>query len=219
MERLITFLMVILLFINLFLYMAGSKMDSGGSDNEISFSGAILEEEFDNNRLGWMEESTDFHLMDVNEGKYLINSIDTGSSRSSANCMHDKFLYDLPLQYEISTSMTLLDQKRRKTHYGLILASPSLEYTFEVHANGKVQVREYDNNRESYETLVSEEMELPEGMPVEMSVRINDTNFEFLVNNQPVGAGQFRSQTAAWRGLRLYTSGESSTAFDYLRIK
>lgn len=214
--------MVILLFINLFLYMSGAnKMEMGteSSSSDFNFSGMILEEEFNDNKLGWTEESTDFHVFDITEGKYFISSIDTGSSRSSTNCIYEKFLYDLPQQYEISSSLTLLDHQFTKAHYGIRLVAASVEYAFEIYANGKVQVREYDTNKDSYEKLISQEIELPEGQPVEISIRIRESEFEFLVNGQSVGAGKFRTETSSWRDLRLYTSTSSSMVVDYLRIK
>lgn len=179
----------------------------------------ILDEPFDTNKLGWVEEQTDYHFLEISHGGYFIHSIDTASHRSSSGSISGSYLYDLPKKYNISTSIKLVEKKRDNTNFGILLSTATLEYTYSFYTKGEVVVSEYNYNADSTVNLISEKLDLIKSDEVDFVIKINDMEFELFVNDVNVGEGKFRTKTSAWYDLRLYTSAESSIVVDYLRIK
>jgi len=179
----------------------------------------ILDENFDSNELGWVEERTDFHYLDIRDGEYFIHSIDTSASRSSSGSLAGNYLYDLPKQYEIATSIKLSEKIKNNTHFGILLYSPTLEHNFAVFSDGEIVVTEYDFNKDSSNELLSKKIELSLSDPTNIIIKIKEMEFELVINNKTIGTGNFKTETNSWYDLRLYTSVESSILVDYLRIK
>ena len=68
----------------------------------------ILNDNFDRNRLGWMEEYTSSHSTGIKEGFLYILSKDTSKQRTSNGPQNVSFLWDLPDEYEIISSIPKL---------------------------------------------------------------------------------------------------------------
>ncbi|MDP3928493.1 MAG: hypothetical protein Q8R57_05685 [Bacteroidota bacterium] len=179
----------------------------------------ILYEEFETNEIGWIEEQTDFHFLEIKNGEYYIHSKDTSSARSSSGSKADWYLYGLPKQYEIKTSIKTSDISKEKTHFGLILYSPTIEYLFIIYTNGDLIVSEYDYNSEKYKNLLAKNLEISLSDPIELSIIINDMEFIMKINDKKIGNGTFKTKTSSWNDLRLFTSSESAILVDYLKIK
>ena len=179
----------------------------------------ILDEPFDTNKLGWVEEQTDYHFLEISHGGYFIHSIDTASDRSSSGSISRSYLYDLPKKYEIATSLKLVEKKRDETNFGILLSTATLEYTYSFYTKGEVVVSEYNYNADSTVNLISEKIDLLRSDKADIVIKINEMDFKLFVNDVNIGEGKFRTKTSAWYDLRLYTSAESSIVVDYLRIK
>jgi len=52
----------------------------------------ILNENFDSNKIGWTEESTQAHITELKDGYYYIYSIDTAKEQSSTGPQNISFL-------------------------------------------------------------------------------------------------------------------------------
>jgi len=179
----------------------------------------IIDEQFDTNKLGWVEERTDFHYLNIRKGEYLIHSLDTSVARSSTGTMAGRYLYDLPMQYEITTSVKLVKKNSNKVSFGLFLYSSTLEYGFTIYSDGEIIVSEYDYNRESSINLLSKKIKLTPSDSTDIMISINDMGFELIVNDISIGTATFRTETSSWHDLRLFTSSGSAILVDYLRIK
>ncbi|MNK05508.1 hypothetical protein D3C87_233910 [compost metagenome] len=82
-----------------------------GSNKEDSL---ILDENFDENKLGWPEEITEAHEVFIEKGLYNIYSIDTSRYRSSVYSLKNEYLLNLPEEYIISTSIDLKKRSHKK---------------------------------------------------------------------------------------------------------
>lgn len=180
----------------------------------------ILDENFNENKLGWPEEFTEAHKVFIENGYYNINSIDTTRYRSSAYSLKNQYLLDLPEEYVISTSFDLKKRSNKErdiTNFGILLNSSSLEYEFTVYWHGLTMATEYGINTDVRKTIV-EKYNKEIDSPTKIEIRIKGRDFKFFVNNNLQGSGRFRSKTKHWENLRLYTTTGSSVAIDYLRI-
>jgi hypothetical protein len=179
----------------------------------------ILNEEFEINELGWVEEQNDFHFLEINNGEYYIHSIDTNSARSSTGSKADLYLYGLPKEYEIKTSFKTTEIRNENTHFGIILYSSTMEYLFIIYPNGDLIVSEYDYNNETHTNILGKNIKsslLTE--PIELLINVNDMEFTMYVNDLKIGNGKFKTKTSSWNDLRLFTSSKSAILIDYLKI-
>src|SRR5205085_12304695 len=64
----------------------------------------ILNENFERNRLGWVEEFTEAHYTGIKDGFLYIVSKDTSKYQTSNAPQNISFLWDMPSDYEITTS-------------------------------------------------------------------------------------------------------------------
>lgn len=187
------------------------------SDNEAL---PILDENFDENKLGWPEEFTEAHEVYIEDGYYHINSIDTSRYRSSIYSLQDEYLLNLPNEYVISTSIDLKKRSNKKrdiTNFGILLNSSSLEYEFSIYWHGLVMATEHSINTDTWDTIFEKQNE-EISSPIKIEVKIKGRDFKLYVNDNLEGSGKFRSQTKNWENLRLYTTTGSKVAIDYLKI-
>lgn len=98
----------------------------------------ILDEPFNDNEIGWIEESTSSHILDIVDGYYRISSRDSMSSRTSRGRLLSNYLVNLPSEYSIESSIKLTESENEDTHFGIILLSPSLEYCISIYSTGWV---------------------------------------------------------------------------------
>lgn len=198
----------------LFFVLITSSCQSIDMSNDV-----ILDESFNDNGMGWVEENTSSHYLEIVDGYYRIRSKDTTSQRTSSGSLAGKYLLDLPQKYYIESSMKLIESENDETHYGIILLSASLEYNFSIYSSGWVLFTEYDYNLDSVQTIGSKYLELDPDDFSKIKIDIDQRKFKLKVDDIEVGSGEFKTGTSNWHDLRLYTSKSSSTAVDYLRMK
>lgn len=179
----------------------------------------ILDENFDSNKLGWVEESTAAHKAEFRDGFYYIHSLDTSVGQTSVGPQNISFLWGMPKAYEIISCFQSIDQGS-PPHFGIILGSATLEYKFSFSHLNAGEVEEWDYNRNSEITLFSKtikkKIELDKTQII-FRIKVADSHFEFYVNDELIGNGHFGAK--AWRDIRLFTSSGSAVKIDYLRIQ
>ena len=179
----------------------------------------ILDENFDTNKLGWIEESTNYHKVELKDGFYYIHSIDTSKGQSSVGPQNISFLWGMPKAYEITSSFQSIDRDMLP-HFGIILGSATLEYKFLFLHDNDGQVKEWDYNRDSEIPLFSKNLDKKidlEKTQIIFKIKVADSHFEFYINDELIGNGHFNARS--WGDIRLFTSSGSSVKIDYLRIQ
>lgn len=187
------------------------------SNNESKF---ILNENFDENKLGWPEEETSSHHLYIKNGNYYLKSIDTARYRSSVYSLEDQYMRNLPDEYVIKTSIDLINRSRKDrdiTNFGLLLNSSSLEYEFSIYWHGLVKVTEYNNNTDSTITIFENQLTKMQST-ILIDLKINKTRFELFINGKSIGSGKLKTQSQFWQNIRLYTTTGSTIVIDYLKI-
>ena len=183
-------------------------------------NGYLLEENFDHNTIGWVEEKTDFHHTEFVDGKLVLISMDTADLVSSNGPANRSFLWNLPYNFEFTTSAEVFDGTS-DSDFGFMFYSASLKYKFALTRSGYVFVSEYDYNTDEQDVLIERELEnfnLGYNEPFTLGLRVRFSEFEFYVNDEPVGKGHFKAKS--WEAVRLYTSSRrTGLKFDYYRFK
>jgi len=179
----------------------------------------ILNENFDLNTRGWVQEDTEFHKLEIKNGYYHLKSIDSTLDRTSSRSLDKSYLFNLPKTYRINTSMEITQSKLDIPYCGLILESPSYEYEFRVYKNGKAEIEEYNyakNKIKSYENIktIKNDGDLKK---IELEIKIDGWFFEFSVNNQKLGKGKLSAKT--WDRLAPFTGKFTEIQIDYLNIE
>ncbi len=180
----------------------------------------ILNENFDNNTMGWIEESSDFHSLKIDSGFYYIHSKDTTDKtyRTSTASLQNSYLIALPEEYEIETRVKLIESNLEDVSYGIILRGATLEYSIDLHMSGKVEVVEYDYNSGLERKLISSSSNYSmDENAISIKLAINKESFILLVNNYVIGNSEFNVKS--WQDLRIFTSKQSKIAVDFLRIQ
>ena len=179
----------------------------------------ILNETFDSNKIGWTEESTQAHKTEFKDGYYYIYSLDTSKEQSSTGPQNVSFFWDLPKKYEI-TSLFQNVENPEWSRFGIILSSSSLEYKFSFSDSSRAALKEWDYNRNTdllvFAKSYSKKLDI-KNTQIEFKIKVDNDNFEYLINNELIGQGTFK--TKVWNGIRLFTTTGSSVKIDYLRIK
>lgn len=179
----------------------------------------IFNETFDQNNIGWIEENTDYHEIEIKNGKYHIHCKDTSSNQTSVSPMKVAFLLNLPKTYEINTTVKFVDGQKTN-ELGLILVSASMHYRFGLFSSGKTEVVKYDYNNDKETTICSttkEDLRFKRGDNITIKIIISDRSFRYSINDNLVCKGTF--QTKQWSDLRLFTSSTTIIEFDNLIFK
>jgi len=179
----------------------------------------ILNENFDRNKMGWAEEYTSSHYTGIKEGFLYIVSKDTTKERTSNGPQNVAFLWDMPEEYEITTSAERL-KSFNDTRYGIILSSATLTYKFSYSESGMAELTEYDANKEEELYVFSKKIsntEKTNTAAVNLKITVAGRLYTFYINNQKAGSGEFSAKS--WEGIRLFVTSGSAAKFDYLRIK
>lgn len=179
----------------------------------------ILNESFDVNNRGWVEEDSNFHKLEIKDGNYHISSIDSTLDRTSSRSLDKSFLFNLPESYIISTTMEIIKSDFENPYCGLLLESASFEYEVRVSENGKVEFEEY--NFFNDELNIAENLKKVETEDVlkriEIEIRIDGWFFELLVNNQILGKGKLSSKS--WDRIGPFAGKFTEIKVDNLIIK
>ncbi len=178
----------------------------------------ILNENFDRNRLGWVEEYTSAHSTGIRDGYLYIISKDTSKERTSNGPQNVSFLWDLPNQYEIVTSISKL-KGSKEARYGIILHSGSLTYKFSFSSTGLAELTESDYNKDNEDVYVfSQQTKLSTSYDSAiLKIIIDQRRYSFYINNEKIREGELKAKS--WEGLRLFVSSGAGIKADYLRIR
>lgn len=178
----------------------------------------ILNENFDRNRLGWVEEYTGSHSTGIKDGYLFIISKDTSKERTSNGPQNLSFLWDLPGQYAIESSITKL-KSSKTAQYGILLHSSSLTYKFSFSSTGLAELTENDYNKDNDEIyLFSQRVKNGAGADsAVLKVIIENRRYSFYVNNEKIREGELKAKS--WEGIRLFVSSGAGIKADYLRIQ
>jgi len=189
------------------------------SCNEQNKQQYILDETFDSNKIGWTEESTQAHKTEFKNGCYYIYSLDTSKEQSSTGPQNVSFFWDFPKKYEI-TSLFQNVENPEWSRFGIILSSSSLEYKFSFSDSSGGALKEWDYNRNTdllvFAKSFSRKLDI-KNTPIEFKIKVDNGDFEYLINDELIGQGTFK--TKVWDGIRLFTTTGSAIKIDYLRIK
>lgn len=178
----------------------------------------ILNENFDRNRLGWVEEYTSSHSTGIRDGFLYIISKDTSRQRTSNGPQNVSFLWGLPDQYEIVTSISKL-KGAKEAYYGIMLNSASLTYKFSFSSSGLAELTENDYNRDDEDIyLFSQQTKLKGNTDsVLVKIVIDQRRYSFYINDEKIREGDLKAKS--WEGIRLFVSSGAGIRADYLRIR
>ncbi|HRI25111.1 MAG TPA: hypothetical protein PLZ45_10565 [Ferruginibacter sp.] len=182
-------------------------------------SSLLLNEEFNRNRLGWIEEFTDAHFTGIKDGFLYIISKDTSKYQTSNSPNNVSFLWDLPSDFEISAPFYRL-KDNNSAHFGITLHSATISYRFAYSDSCMAEVSEYNYSTEEETYLFSKKFgkrRILDTESAELIIRISGRNFSFLINNQLIGEGKMKARS--WGDIRLFVTSGSAVKIDYLRIK
>ena len=211
--KLFTQLLLLITMFNLVSCQENSKEDNSNSKAETS----ILIENFDDNEMGWPEEKLDIHDLTIKDGYYFIHSKDTAFNLSSAGPEDHSFLWGLPEEYKITSSIELMKSKSGEGYAGLRMESATLSYGFYVDWTGRADVVEYNYHNDSTINLVGSEIEFNGSQVVELRIEVAYDEFSYYVNDVHIGDGLFRA--GSWEDLRLVTSVLNQISVDYIHFE
>ena len=181
-------------------------------------SSIILNERFDSNEIGWVEETTNHHSLDITGGKYVLQSKSINHSRTSSGPQNIGFLFELTEKYEIITSAKFVDGNDDMI-IGLILGGATLEYQFSISKGNEIKIIEQDYNEEKPVVMacfVTKEPIIKENkLYLELKIEMEGTNFKFCIDNKVAAKGTVRSEF--WHDMRLFVS-KGKGEFNYLII-
>lgn len=180
----------------------------------------ILNENFDSNELGWPEEETSSHIIEIQDGEYFVHSVTQDSTKLQTSVSPQRvwFLLKMPEYYQVSAHIRRM-ARVKPGEYGLMLYSATLTYRFALTDLGQVYVTEYDHNTEVEDSLMTGEYYSSNEIKrsgVEFRVLVNKKNIEFYLNDKYIGMAAIK--TKQWDDIRLFTSSQSKIAIDHLRI-
>lgn len=164
----------------------------------------VLKENFVENNIGWIEEKTDFHELEIKNGYYFIHSKDTSFAQTSTSPLDKSFLCGLK-NFEIETSFQLVKKSSKETQFGVFLVSGALEHDFTLDLNGEVFVKEfnYGNGKES--TFLHKEIsDFNFNSKHQLKILINEYNFSFYIDDLFIGKGILNA--CSWQDMRLRIS-------------
>lgn len=180
----------------------------------------LLNEDFSENRLGWVEEWSEAHRTEIIEGKLLIKSLDTAANYSSNGPRDQSIFWSLPDKWQFSTSLEVIDGGE-EAGFGFLLYSASLNYQFSVNRKGELSISEYDYNKQKERKMVEKVIEnfsLDYNSPAILTLSVTGDSFSFYLDEEKVGEGSFRAKS--WETLRLFAkAGGTGIKSDYYRLK
>ncbi|MEM8585488.1 MAG: hypothetical protein AAGF87_14510 [Bacteroidota bacterium] len=172
-------------------------------------------DDFNNNKLGWIEETTAFHDLYIQDGVYTLINKDTASELSSTRYLDQSWHYDLGDQYSINSSISISGNGYDSLSCGLILECNSYIYYFTLYESGLVDISEYNYLKD--ETLYLKDVDsLSKTNKFDLTLNIEGWNFEFIANNKPIANGQFQCKN--WNRIVPFTGKFTMSEVDYLSL-
>lgn len=203
---------------SLFLSCDNIEKDKSTVDDIEEEDSSILTENFDSNTRGWIQEDTDYHTLDIKHGYYFIQNKDSTFGRTSTRSLDKSFLYNLPDQYSIESSIEIIESDLDTAFCGLILESASFEYEFRFFDTGEVTVDQYDyvkKERSIYNNIQSIKTE-GKIQKFDIEIKIDGWDFKLYVNGDKLGDGNLSAKS--WEKLAPYAGQFTSVEIDYLYI-
>lgn len=163
-----------------------------------------LYEDFVSNKLGWIEEKTYQHELEIKNGYYFIHSKDTSFIYTSTSPLDKSFLYGLK-NFELESHLQLVKQSPKETQFGVFFISGTLQYDFILDFEGICKVFEYNHANQTERTLSEKELSSFNKKSINsFKIRIHDKKFSFLIDNELAGTGDIAS--GSWQEMRLFAS-------------
>jgi hypothetical protein len=190
------------------------------SCTSITTSEYILNEEFNENKLGWVEEWSNSHHTEITEGKLVLKSIDTAANFSSNGPRNNSFMWTLSPYWQFSTCIEIIDGGT-EAEFGFILYSASINYKFAINRMGRVKISEYDYNKQTEKLIINnilKDTNLDYNTPVNLTLEVKGTLFNFYIEDKMVGEGSFSAKS--WETIRLFAKASGTgLKVDYYRLK
>lgn len=185
-----------------------------GSCSEQPTKGII--DEFDANKIGWIEERTNSHDLFIQNGKYTMVNKDSTSALSSTRYLDKSWHVNLADSYSISSSIKITGNEIDTLSCGLILDCNSYLYEFSFYESGKIYISEY--NYQNEETLYMNNVNsLIATNKFDFTIVIDEWDFELIVNEKKVGNGSFRCKT--WDRIVPFTGKFTKSEIEYFKLK
>jgi hypothetical protein len=202
----------ILLFIVIALTACGIK------NNKASKEGYLIEENFDDNKLQWVEENTIFHTVEVADGKYIIHAKDT-SKRTSCSPFNSTYLFNLKDSFQIKTNIKLIEASPNyPSKFGIILVCATMDYLFYVGSNNKVKVLESEYGLPRDTVILEKDIDnLNLDNPIDIEVLIESYSASIKVDNKDFGSVPLKSKSI--EGIRIFATSETKIEVDYFKVK
>ena len=178
----------------------------------------LLNETFDSNTKGWVEEEAEFHRLVIEDGFYIIEEIDSSSGRTSCYSLDQSHLFNLPKEYTIESNIEILKSNFDSASCGLILESTSFEYEFRFYDTGAIRIQEYNYVTKTY-SYYSKIGRLEPEKQIEnfdISIEITGWEFDLYVNNEYIGDGKMAAKS--WSRVAPFAGKFTSIKVDYLKI-
>lgn len=180
----------------------------------------LLNDEFNENIHGWVEETTESHQTELLDGKLVVMSLDTAASFSSNGPRDKSIFWSLPRSWEFTTAMEVIDGGP-EAGFGILLYSASLNYQFSINRKGELLISEYDYNKQADNVIVEKtipDFSLNYNTPAKIRLIVRGESFEFFLDDKKQAEGSFRAKS--WETLRLFAkAGGTGIKSDYYRFK
>lgn len=168
-----------------------------------------LIETFETNDLKWIQENTEHHFLEVDNGVYLIQAKDSTRQTSTAPYIND-YLSELNEKFSVKINFNMLHRDVDFwSRAGLMITCASKEYKAFISNERKVIVTEHDYNDEGefiiFEDVIEEDVMNQE---IELELQIDGYKGEVLINE--FGLGDFELQSKSVDGIRIFTSALTS---------
>ena len=179
---------------------------------------SILDENFNENTKGWIQERANYHDLEIKDGHYFIESKDSTDGRTSSNCLDRSFLNNLPEEYSVFTDIDFISTKNDSASCGLLFEGQTIEYEFRIYNTGEIEIEEYNLKTEErlyYNKIKKITIDKPL-KHVKIQINIKGWDFEIIANNEKCGSGTLNSKT--WYRIVPFAGTLTEIKIDYLRI-
>ncbi len=180
---------------------------------------SILNETFNENDRGWIEENASYHKIEIKDGFYFIHCKDSVAGRTSTFPLDKSYLYDLPSKYSVETSLNIVSSDLDTASCGLILESATFEYEFRFYNSGEIRIQQHDYGNKEY-LYYKDVSHLTTGFDevnsFNVKLIISDWDFDLYVNDQKCKSGKLSSKS--WIRLAPFSGKLTKTKVDYLII-
>jgi len=175
-----------------------------------------LIDDFDRNKIGWIEERTIFHDLFIQDGKYIMENKDSTSALSSTRYLDKSWHVDLANSYSVSSSISITGNENDTLSCGLILECNSYIYELTFYESGNINITEY--NYHNKETLHMNNLDsLNATNKFDVTVNIDDWDFELVINQKSIGKGRFRCKT--WDRIVPFTGKFTKSEIEYFKLQ